>query len=872
MATVYLAHDVKHDRQEALKVLRPDLAAVIGAERFLAEIKTTAHLQHPHILALFDSGEADGLVFYVMPYVVGESLRTRIVREHQLPVEEAVRIAREVADALEYAHGLGIVHRDIKPENILLHGGHALVADFGIALAVSRSDGGTRMTETGMSLGTPHYMSPEQAMGEREITPKADVYALGCVLYEMLTGEPPFTGATAQAIIARVMTEAPRALTIQRRTIAANVEAAVLTALEKLPADRFASAAQFAAALIDASFRATGAPAAITAQQPATQDGGWWTRLKVPFAAAAGLAVGVTAMTKLRPASSPPVVRYGLALPAAQRPLAEWRAIPSPDGSRIVYVGPAEEGTQLWVKERDQYKATPLGGTLGVNNFVFSPDGEWIAFVLRGQLQKLPIVGGAAIVLADGASGAPGIAWLDDDSIVFIGAGASELRRVPAAGGQALAVWTDSVFISLPTALPKGRGVLFARGRGAGQELWALDLRSGGVHRVLVGATLGQYTATGHVVYVRSDGGMFAVPFDLRSLETRGSPVPIMDSVSVINAFYPLVGISSSGTLVARAGASLSLLQRFEMLWVDRNGRETPIDSTWTFRLTDFGANIGWALSPDGARLAIGLATEAGDDIWMKHLPKGPVSRVSFDSAAEYRPRWMPDGRSVMFGSNRTGEGAGGLYYRSADGIGADSLILRAAGGVFEAAWSPDGEWLLFRTGGQVGQAGGRDIHALRPGVDSTPVPLIATQYDEEAIALSPDGRWLAYESNETGRTEVFIRPFPNVDSGKWQVSNGGGVAPLWAKNGRELFYVNENREMVATSVGAGATPQLGERGTLFRLRDELYLASQEYYTPYDVHPDGRFIMARNVTPPAAIEAPLIVVENWFEELRERVR
>ena len=253
MATVYLAHDLRHDRKVALKVLRPELAAVIGGERFLAEIRTTANLQHPHILALFDSGRVGGagsgteIVFYVMPFVEGESLRDRISREKQLPVHEAVRIAREVADALEYAHRHTVIHRDVKPENILLHGGHALVADFGIALAASRSDGGARMTETGMSLGTPHYMSPEQAMGERDITARSDVYALGCVLYEMLTGEPPFTGPTPQAIVARVMTEEPRSLTLQRKSVPPEVDAAVVRALEKLPADRFPSAAAFAA-------------------------------------------------------------------------------------------------------------------------------------------------------------------------------------------------------------------------------------------------------------------------------------------------------------------------------------------------------------------------------------------------------------------------------------------------------------------------------------------------------------------------------------------------------------------------------------------------------------------------------------------------
>src|SRR5690242_13146328 len=271
MATVYLAHDLRHDRRVAVKVLRPELAAVIGAERFLGEIKLTANLQHPHILPLFDSGEADSFLYYVMPYVEGESLRDRIRREKQLPVDDAVRLAVEVASALDYAHRHGVIHRDIKPENILLHDGRALVADFGIALAASKA-GGNRMTETGMSLGTPHYMSPEQAMGEREITPRSDVYALGVVLYEMLSGDPPFTGSTAQAVVARVVTETPRPLLAQRHTIPPHVEAAVLTALEKLPADRFASAAEFADAIKGRSV--SGVSTATTVRVPAAAPAG----------------------------------------------------------------------------------------------------------------------------------------------------------------------------------------------------------------------------------------------------------------------------------------------------------------------------------------------------------------------------------------------------------------------------------------------------------------------------------------------------------------------------------------------------------------------------------------------------------------------
>ncbi|HEX6104739.1 MAG TPA: serine/threonine-protein kinase, partial [Gemmatimonadales bacterium] len=311
MATVYLAQDLRHSRAVALKVLRPELAAVIGAERFLAEITLTANLQHPHILPLFDSGEADGFLFYVMPFVQGETLRDRLTREKQLPVADALRIAGEVAGALDYAHRHDVVHRDIKPENILLHDGSALVADFGIALAASKASG-ARMTETGMSLGTPHYMSPEQAMGEREITARSDVYALGAILYEMLTGEPPFTGNTAQAVVARVLTESPRPLGTQRHTIPRHVEAAVLTALEKLPADRFATAAQFAEALKDKSYASTvslpaaPAPAAGSGSRPRP------ARLTLALAGVAAVATAAALWGWLRPRQPEPLTQFAI--------------------------------------------------------------------------------------------------------------------------------------------------------------------------------------------------------------------------------------------------------------------------------------------------------------------------------------------------------------------------------------------------------------------------------------------------------------------------------------------------------------------------------------------------------------------------------
>ena len=358
MATVYLADDLRHERKVALKVLKPELAAVVGAERFLAEIKTTANLTHPHILPLFDSGGADGFLFYVMPHIEGESLRERIDREKQLGVDDAVAITQKVAGALDYAHGHGVVHRDIKPGNILLsEQGEPLVADFGIALAVAQAGAG-RVTETGLSLGTPHYMSPEQATGDRDIGPRSDVYALGCVLYEMLTGEPPYTGTSAQAVLAKILTEDAPAATKARASVPPNVDAAIRKALEKLPADRFTTAQDFAKALAEPTFRHGEEAAAGVAL-----GGGQWTGLAV---ATTGLAV-VLALALAWPLlrSEPPqtVARFELTLPAGLQPVTTGSVdlAVSPDGSQVVFVGVSTEGrTQLWLRPLDQLSPIPI--------------------------------------------------------------------------------------------------------------------------------------------------------------------------------------------------------------------------------------------------------------------------------------------------------------------------------------------------------------------------------------------------------------------------------------------------------------------------------------------------------------------------------
>jgi serine/threonine-protein kinase len=436
MATVYLAHDVKHERKVALKVLRPELAAVIGAERFLAEIKVTANLQHPHILPLHDSGEAESFLYYVMPYVEGQTLRDKLDHEKQLGIEEAVALAKDVASALDYAHRQGVIHRDIKPENVLIHDGQPLIADFGIALALSHA-GGNRLTETGLSIGTPHYMSPEQAMGDRELDARSDVYSLGAMLYEMLTGDPPYTGSTAQAIVAKVITEKAPPVTAARETVPVHVAAAIAKALSKLPADRFSSASAFAAALSTPGFGSTevGDAAATREARPARKP---MTIALVAALVLMSVTAGAGWFSALRKPAAP-VQRFELAVapefaipPAFGSPLAI-----SPDGQQYVFVGPGSLGRQLWLRSMDRLDPVPLGGTDGAMSPRFSPDGRWIAFTAEQRLRKVPVTGGSPITLADSANGTlPGAAWLDDGTLLFTH-GSWGLHRMPAAGGDA---------------------------------------------------------------------------------------------------------------------------------------------------------------------------------------------------------------------------------------------------------------------------------------------------------------------------------------------------------------------------------------------------------------------------------------------------
>ena len=863
MATVYLAHDLRHDRRVAIKVLRPELAAVIGAERFLSEIRTTANLQHPHILPLFDSGNADSFLFYAMPFVEGISLRDRMAREKQLPIAEAVRIASEVASALDYAHRHGVIHRDIKPENILLHDGSALVADFGIALAASKA--GTRMTETGMSLGTPQYMSPEQAMGERELDARSDVYALGCVTYEMLTGEPPFSGPTAQAIVAKVMTAEPADATTLRKTIPPHVADAVHMALQKLPADRFARAADFAAALA--------APAATTqGSRRSTAAGASAARAadRSPLVRAAPIALAVVLLAAavagwLRPAPRAEVSRQRVSLwqnplgavlsPGTAR-IAVQAAI-APDGSSIVFVDSAGSSSGLWIKRRAASDPTAIAGTENAISPFFSPDGAWIGyFTTDGMLKKVSVTGGGSITLARNvAETSFSGTWLDDGTIVF--ADESEgLLRVSGDGGQAVLVIPDSVLarraIMMLSPLPDSRGVLYAWCEGncmMGSSVSVFGFARDSSSVLVRDAAGAWYSPTGHLLYTDRAGGLYAAAFDLRRLELTSGAVPVLDDVAPMRFALSRSGVAVYAPAPRGGGA--------ELVWVARDGSVQSLDSTWR------GEFEYPAVSPDGNSVVVSIRDRT-TQLWIRRSD-GTREQLTQEGAANWRPSWSPDGRSIAFASSRetTSPDSIAIYRMPVDRSAPAQLLQRHRFGLWEAELSRDGEWLVMRSDESEGES---NIRARRLHGDTTLLHVVGGSGVNLQAALSPDGRWLAHVANRSGQREVYVAPFPSGGAGRL-VSRGGGSEPRWAHSGRELFY-KSGGQLMSVAVTSGPPLTLGTPRPLFSVAPYRSARNRQQY---DVSPDDRrFLMIRE--PAADPRGNAVYVENWFTELEATLR
>jgi eukaryotic-like serine/threonine-protein kinase len=833
MATVYLAQDLKHDRKVAIKVLRPELAAVIGAERFLSEIKTTANLQHPHILALHDSGEADSFLFYVMPYVEGESLRDRLSREKQLPIGDAVRIATEVAGALDYAHRHGIIHRDIKPENILLHDGRALVADFGIALAASSAGG--RMTETGMSLGTPTYMSPEQAMGDRELTPRSDIYALGAMTYEMLLGEPPFTGPTAQSIVAKVMTEKPAALMPRRDRIPPHVEDAVLTALEKLPADRFASAAEFAKSLTE--------DGKTQRRKDGTRQGRKDTtpgRLVPVLVAVLVLVAALAAWSWLRPRPAPatwPPSRLAVVLPGVggiTTGLSRQVAL-TPDGTTLIFSALREGQTYTMRLSLTDTSATAVAGVPPfIGGYAVSPDGRQFVGLPRESQEgfRFPLAGGTGKPLPRDVEATEFVAWTRDGSLWL----SSErdidrgITRIGPSGEVSRPFGKRNNDLLLQQALPGDRFALTVRqpiGTAFG-PIVALDLTTGDTTTVVEGDVVeARYTA-GFLVYVRSDGTMEAARFEPASREVKGQPVVIAAGVSVTGSGVAQFTVAENGTVAYVPDESRSLV------YVDRSGASRPA-------LADRRNFHAPRFSPDGRRVSADFNSADGRDVWVLDRADGALTRVTFERDG-HDATWGPDGSFLTYSTLR---GTNLAIFRTRPGSGApaESLFARREIG-YTGTWLPDAS-ALVTVGAAMLPASRSDIGIIRNGGRGPFEPLVATRFEEQWPAVSPDGRWLAFTSNQSGPDQVYLRRLEG-GSEQVQVSLNGGTEALWGPDGHELFFrsnASESAELMVATIQTSPALAVTSRRSLFSVAD---IGTASPHTNYDISPDGKtFVMVR---------------------------
>jgi eukaryotic-like serine/threonine-protein kinase len=797
MATVYLAQDLRHDRLVAVKVLRPELAAVIGAERFLAEIKTTAHLQHPHILPLFDSGQADTFLFYVMPFVEGESLRDRLTREKQLPIADAVRITTEVASALDYAHRHGVIHRDIKPENILLHDGQALVADFGIALAASRA-GGTRMTETGLSLGTPQYMSPEQATAERELDARSDVYALGATTYEMLTGEPPFTGATTQAIIAKLMTESPRPLSVLRPTVSLPLEAAVLTALQKLPADRWPSAAAFADALAGRT-----PSSVLVAARPADPRRSRAVRnaaLGVLWLLSLVAAVAMARKYLVAAAGDSSVRQWNIALPdsapvalTGPTPFGIWqRAVAiSHQGNVVAYVAPKGQTTQLAIRRLDQLEVRVIPGTEGAYNPFFSPDGRWIGFFTGEELKKVPVDGGSPIALASGLVVSVGADWIDGDSILVANFEGALPVWVPSSGGTPHPAATDSISRNLQPSILAGRhyvigaavgGLLVARSLETGKSFMVtgrgLVPRDSTDAAERIRGASPRYLPGGYLLSTMpGDGVLGAMPFDLVGMMPLGPAMPVVTGVrQEVSYGTGQYDIADDGTLVYIPGHNAEL---GVLAWTWQGGR---LD-TLPFPRSGY---FGLLLSPDGAHAMVRRLLAAGNlyESLLIDLVRHQESRPWDDRIAKSVAIWMDNERVYRCcGPDSVPEA-----YDVATGTSRPLPKPRHE----VRAISPDGRW-WFSWRLNPKELSGDGFLEAAGDTATAPLPIGPGSW---ASSFSPDSRWLAVTALlRGGKRSIAVVPVP-FDGRRFEIATDG-EQPLWFPDGRRIVYRRGGQFMV---------------------------------------------------------------------------
>jgi serine/threonine-protein kinase len=897
MGEVYRARDAKLNRDVALKVL-PERSAIDPDHlaRFTREAQLLATLTHPNIAGIYGLEESTRIHALALELVDGPTLAEHIARRKGpagaagLPLDEALAIARQVAEALEAAHEKGIIHRDVKPANIKIgRDGVVKVLDFGLArvwdgaphVDLSTSP---RLTAGGIGertiLGTPTYMSPEQARGQ-PLDRRTDIWSFGCVLYEMLTGGAPFAADTISDSLAATLEHEPDYTRLPADT-PVPVRRLLRRCLEKDRKKRLDSAADARLEIEDAIAPAA-AETIVRAATPSRPTPAGMAAL----AGCAALAAFVT-WAAMRPAPQTPLrpSRFSI-VPPPGAPLnvsgsARDIAV-SPDGRHLVYRfgGSNTAGSPLMVRAIDQLEGRPLSGVGGAYAPFFSSDSKWIGFFENGELKKIPVGGGPAVTISAVTGGALGASWGDDNTIVFATDDPNTgLGRVSADGGETVMLTTPDAARhetehAFPSVLPGGRGVLFTivtTGEADTSQVAVVDVTTGR-RKTLVNGSQAEYVdlshrggmAAGYLTYAAA-GTVRAVPFDPVRVEALGTPVTVVERVLMKRRGAANYAVSRAGTLLYMIGVGDQAMPR-SLVWVDRKGHEEPIGAPPRAYGTP-------RLSPDGTRVAAEIYDQ-DTAIWIWDFARKTLRRLTFEPRGNGMSVWTPDGRAIIYESGG-GAGVPNLYRQAADGTGSVDRLVTSATAQWPTSITPDGAYLAgFEPAGaifvQMTRPTIRPQHGPASGTSPAPLaPVADMRFRGFFIDFSPNGRYIAYQSDESGRLEIYVRPFPRVDSGRWQISTAGGTRPVWARSGRELFYLDGSNLLTSVPVSAsGPTFSAGQPATVFETK---YVQSNPS-RHYDVSADGqRFLMIKDgPVNPNTMPASLVVVEHWFEELTERV-
>jgi eukaryotic-like serine/threonine-protein kinase len=873
MGEVYKARDIRLDRIVAIKVLPAHLADRADLrERFEREAKTIGSQNHPHICTLYDIGHEGEIDFLVMEYLEGETLAQRLLKG-SLPLEQVLQYAIEMADALDKAHRKGITHRDLKPANIMLTKTGTKLLDFGLAKLRQEASPAAPvsglpterdpLTAEGAIVGTLQYMAPEQLEG-KEVDARTDIFAFGAVVYEMATGKGAFEGKTQASVIGAIMSIDPPLMSSLQPMTPPALDRVVKKCLAKEPDDRWHAAKDLCDELKWIAESGSQAGAVTAPAAPAWKD---WRKTLV-WAAASLLACAIIGITVwiLKPVPPRPVTRFTLSLPPDQQ-LAGLDALAialSPDGTRLAYVATQNGAQQIYLRAMDSSEIRLIPGTEGARAPFFSPDGQWVGFFADNKLRKVSLSGGVPVTLCDapGNSLSVSASWGVDDNIVFHSGTTTGLQQVSATGGTPkLLTAPDSkkgeTAHRFPEFLPGGKTVLFAAGQSAAANFnnarVVVRSQQTGETRDLIGGTYARYAPTGHLVYAQA-GTLMAMPFDPQRLAVTGTSVPVLESVlQSPGSGVAQYSFSNTGS-VAYVPGGLQGVQR-KLVWVDRKGTEQPLPApSHPYRTP--------RLSPDGRRVVVAISDQLGANLWLYDLTRDTLTRLTFGRTANATPIWTPDGKRITFGSTRAGSSASNAFWQPADGSGsAEALTTFGENGHNMGSWSPDGQVLSFE---EINPVTRRDVWVYTLS-DRKAHPFLNTQFNETAPEFSPDGRWLAYASDESGRYEIYVQPYPGP-GGKWQISTEGGTEPRWIRNG-EIFY-RSGTKMMAVDTKLKPTFSADKPKMLF---EGQYVPSLATMHNYDVSPDGqRFLMVKD-SEQATLSTQINVVLNWFEELKQKV-